>query len=264
VYQNKRIAAIIPARDEAQAIKKVINSLWTLKDARGINIVDDIVVCDNGSTDKTAKISQEAGAYVVSQSRPGYGIACLTALAETEKADILLFIDGDNAFRAHQAMPLINSIAEGADLSIGSRKLGSVERNALTAPQRFGNCLASSLIRIIWGETVTDLGPFRAVSQEALQHLAMEDETYGWTIEMQIKAIQLGMTIEEHPVDTYRRLGHSKISGTVKGTVGAAIGILSMIARLRWRQYRQLDKHNIASVEKQQSQLEAKIINKLA
>ena len=92
----------------------------------------------------------------------------------------------------------------------------------------------------------------------------MEDETYGWTIEMQIKAIQLGMTIEEHPVDTYRRLGHSKISGTVKGTVGAAIGILSMIARLRWRQYRQLDKHNIASVEKQQSQLEAKIINKLA
>jgi glycosyltransferase involved in cell wall biosynthesis len=243
VYQNKRIAVIIPARDEAQAIKKVINGLWALKDAKGMNIIDDIVVCDNGSTDKTAEISQEAGAHVVSQSRPGYGIACLTALTETNKADILLFIDGDNAFRAHQAVPLIDSIARGADLSIGSRKLGSVERHALTIPQRFGNCLASSLIRIIWGETVTDLGPFRAVSQDALRRLAMEDETYGWTIEMQIKAIQLGMVIEEHPVDTYRRLGHSKISGTIKGTIGAGIGILSMIALLRWRQFIQSAKH---------------------
>jgi glycosyltransferase involved in cell wall biosynthesis len=243
LYQNKRIAVIIPARDEAQAIKKVINGLWALKDTKGINIIDDIVVCDNGSTDNTAEISQEAGAQVVSQTRPGYGIACLTALAETKKADILLFIDGDNAFRAHQAIPLINSIAKGADLSIGSRKLGSVERHALTIPQRFGNCLASNLIRIIWGETVTDLGPFRAVSQAALRRLAMEDETYGWTIEMQIKAIQLGMVIEEHPVNTYRRLGHSKISGTIKGSIGAGIGILSMIALLRWRQFIQSAKH---------------------
>lgn len=242
MYQNKRIAAIIPARDEAQAIKKVINDLWGLKGAEGINIIDDIVVCDNGSTDKTAEISQATGAHVVAQSRPGYGIACLTALTETKNADILLFIDGDNAFRAHQAIPLIDSIAKGADLSIGSRKLGTVERHALTVPQRFGNCLASSLIRLLWGETVTDLGPFRAVSQEALQRLAMEDEKYGWTIEMQIKAIQFGMVIEELPVDTYRRLGHSKISGTIKGTIGAGIGILSMIALLRWRQFLQTQK----------------------
>lgn len=243
MYQNKRIAVIIPARDEAQAIKKVITGLWALKDAKGIKIIDDIVVCDNGSTDKTAEISQKAGAQVVSQSRPGYGIACLTALAETKRADILLFIDGDNAFRAQQAIPLIDSIAKGADLSIGSRKLGFAEKHALTIPQRFGNNLASSLIRIIWGETVTDLGPFRAVSQQALQRLAMEDETYGWTIEMQIKAIQLDMTIEEHPVDTYRRLGHSKISGTIKGTIGAGIGILSMVFLLRWRQFIQSTKH---------------------
>tara|TARA_R110002072_G_scaffold234185_2_gene391731 strand:+ start:20899 stop:21672 length:774 start_codon:yes stop_codon:yes gene_type:complete len=243
VYQNKRIAAIIPARDEAQAIKSVIDGLSDLKDIKGVRIIDDIVVCDNGSIDKTAEISQAAGAHVVNQSRPGYGIACLTALAETQNADILLFIDGDNAFRAHQAIPLIDSIAKGKDLAIGSRTLGSVERHALTVPQQFGNWLASRLIRMIWGEAVTDLGPFRAVSQTALQRMSMEDETYGWTIEMQIKAIQLGMSIEEHPVDTYRRLGHSKISGTIKGTIGAAIGILSMIALLRWRQFLQSGKH---------------------
>jgi len=239
VYKNKCIAVIIPAKDEAQAIKSVIKGLWTLNDAKGNHIIDDIVVCNNGSTDNTAEISQEAGARVVNQSKPGYGIACLTALAETQKADILLFIDGDNAFRALQALPLIDSIANGTDLAIGSRKLGSIEKHALSLPQRFGNWLASSLIRILWGEAVTDLGPFRAVSQEALQRLSMEDESYGWTIEMQIKAIQLGMTIEEHPVNTYRRLGKSKISGTIKGTIGAGIGILSMIARLRWRQLKQ-------------------------
>jgi glycosyltransferase involved in cell wall biosynthesis len=243
MYQNKRIATIIPARDEAEAIEPVIRGLQNLHGADGIKIIDDIVVCDNGSTDTTAAIAQKAGARVVNQVRPGYGIACLTALAETKNADILLFIDGDNAFQAQQAIPLIHSIANGAHLAIGSRKLGLMEKNALTIPQRFGNRLASGLIRCFWGETVTDLGPFRAISQEALQRLTMEDETYGWTIEMQIKAIQLGMTMVEHPVDTYRRLGRSKISGTVKGTIGAGIGILSMIARLRWRQFRRPSKH---------------------
>jgi len=264
MYQNKRIAAIIPARDEAEAIEKVVQGLRNLDDAHGKPIIDDIVVCDNGSTDNTANIAKQAGALVVEQHRPGYGIACLTALAKTNNAEILLFIDGDNAFRAPQALPLINAIANGTDLAIGSRKLGITEKNALTTPQCFGNWLASKLIRILWGKAVTDLGPFRAVSQKALQRLSMQDQSYGWTIEMQIKAIQSGMTIEEHPVDTYRRLGHSKISGTVKGTIGAGIGILSMIARLRWRQFRQLDKHNITSIEKQQSKLEPKIINKLA
>ena len=239
MYQNKRIAAIIPARDEAQAIEGVIRSLRNLHNVEGDNVIDEIVVCDNGSTDNTAGIAQEAGAHVINQSQPGYGIACLTALEQTRNADILLFMDGDNAFRAHQALPLIDSIANGADLAIGSRKLGFIEKNALTIPQRFGNWLASRLIQQLWGETVTDLGPFRAISQESCQRLSMEDESYGWTIEMQIKAIQRGMTIIEHPVDTYRRLGRSKISGTVKGTIGAGVGILSMIARLRWRQFRE-------------------------
>jgi glycosyltransferase involved in cell wall biosynthesis len=242
VYQNNRIAAIIPARDEAMSIQLVIAGLWRLNDTKGNHIIDEIVVCDNGSTDETASIAREAGAKVVKQTQPGYGIACLTALAETSQADILLFIDGDNAFRAHEALPLIDSIANGTDLAIGSRKLGNVEKYALTTPQRFGNWLASSLIGMLWHKSVTDLGPFRAVSQEALQHLAMEDKAYGWTIEMQIKAIQSGMTIKEYPVNTYRRLGKSKISGTIKGTLGAGIGILSMIARLRWRQFIQSKK----------------------
>lgn len=240
MYQKKRIVCIIPARDEAQAIQQVINGLKALSDDNDNSIIDDIWVCDNGSTDNTATIAQVAGAKVITQPQLGYGVACQTALGKAKNADILLFIDGDNAFHASQAIPLIHTVANGADLAIGSRTLGKMEHGALTLPQRFGNRLASLLIRWLWGATVTDLGPFRAISQGALNRLAMEDKTFGWTIEMQVKAIQQKMTTVEHPVDTFRRLGHSKISGTVNGTIGAGVGILSMIAKLYWRQ----DKHN--------------------
>ncbi|MEH6617121.1 MAG: glycosyltransferase family 2 protein [Porticoccus sp.] len=243
MYQNKRIACIIPARDEAKAIQQVINGLQALRGSNDNPVIDDILVCDNGSTDDTANIALEANARVITQPQPGYGIACLTALNNIKNADILLFIDGDNAFCATQAIPLVHTIANGTDLAIGSRTLGHMEPGALTLPQRFGNQLASILIRWLWSKTVTDLGPFRAISQGALQQLAMEDERYGWTIEMQIKAIQQGMSIEEHSVDTFCRLGHSKISGTLRGTIGAGIGILSMIIKLRWRQFRQPTDH---------------------
>ncbi len=243
MYQKKRIICIIPARDEVKAIRLVINDLQVLRDGNGNAIIDDIVVCDNGSTDNTAAIARQAGARVVIQPQPGYGAACLGALEEARSADILLFIDGDNAFLATQAIPLIHATANGADLAIGSRTLGHMEQGALTLSQRFGNQLASVLIQWLWGEKVTDLGPFRAISQDALKRLDMEDKRFGWTIEMQIKAIQQGMSIKEHPVDTLCRLGHSKISGTVKGTIGAGIGILSMIVKLRWRQFRQQDSH---------------------
>lgn len=239
MYQDKHIAAIIPARDEARSIGLVVKDLIELKDDDNNCIIDRIIVCDNGSSDKTASIARQAGALVVTQARPGYGIACLTAITKAENADIFLFIDGDNAFRIQQAIPLLHSVTSGSDLAIGSRELGHIEKHALAIPQRFGNWLAAYLIRFLWHKRVTDLGPFRAISQQALQRLCMEDETYGWTIEMQIKAIQLDMTISEIPVDTYCRLGQSKISGTVKGTIGAGIGILSMIARLRWRQFKQ-------------------------
>ncbi len=244
MYQGNHIAAIIPARDEASSIGLVVKGLIDLKDANNKRIIDKIVVCDNGSADKTAIIAQQAGASVITQNRPGYGIACMTALTKTKDADILLFIDGDNAFRAQQAIPLLSSVANGVDLAIGSRKLGRIEKHALTIPQQFGNWLAAYLIKLLWGKSVTDLGPFRAISQQALQRLSMEDETYGWTIEMQIKAIQSNMAISELPVDTYRRLGQSKISGTVKGTIGAGTGILSMIACLRWRQFKQISKQS--------------------
>ncbi len=238
MFRSKHITAIIPARDEALSIGRVVTKLKNLSNNENLKIFDRIIVCDNGSTDSTADIAYHAGAKVVFETRPGYGLACLTALKAVKKTDILLFIDGDNAFRVEQAIPLINSIANGADLAIGSRKLGYIEKNALTPPQRFGNWLASHLILIIWGEKVSDLGPFRAISRHALERMNMEDKQYGWTIEMQIKAIQLAMTTTEHPVDTYCRLGHSKISGTFKGTIGAGIGILSMIIKLRWQQFK--------------------------
>ena len=238
MYQNKRIACVIPARDEAPSIGIVINGLQQLQNSEGTPVIDDIVVCDNGSTDSTAQIARKEKAHVVIQPTPGYGLACLTALSEVHNADIVLFMDGDNAFQATQAMQLIDSVANGADLAIGSRSLGNCSKGALTLPQRFGNWLACYLIKQCWNRHVSDLGPFRAIAQQSLQKLQMTDKTFGWTIEMQIKAIQQNMLIVEHPVDTACRIGHSKISGTIKGTIGAGIGILSMIAKLRWRQYR--------------------------
>lgn len=237
-HKNKHIACIIPARDEAESIGLVIEGLQQLKNSDDQTLIDNIVVCDNGSTDETSAIAQSFGVNVVKQPQPGYGIACLTALNKTKDSDIILFIDGDNAFRTEQAQLLINSVANGVDLAIGSRALGHIEKGALTPPQRFGNWLACHLIRFFWSRTVSDLGPFRAISQDALKKLNMRDESFGWTIEMQIKAIQQGMMVVEHPVDTYCRLGYSKISGTIKGTIGAGIGILGMIAKLRWGQHK--------------------------
>ena len=235
-HQNKQVSCIIPARDEEESIGLVIESLLQLKNAKNEPLLDKIVVCDNGSKDNTASIAQSYGINVIKQPKPGYGTACLTALTQVKGADIILFIDGDNAFRAEQAQLLIDSIANGIDLAIGSRSLGHKEKGALTLPQQFGNWLACHLIQLLWDRTVTDLGPFRAISQDALKKLDMKDRNFGWTIEMQIKAIQQGMMVVEHPVDTHCRLGHSKISGTVKGTIGAGIGILSMIAKLWLKQ----------------------------
>jgi len=243
-HKNKHIACIIPARDEEESIGLVIEGLQQLKNSDNQPLIDNIIVCDNGSTDETSAIAQSFGVNVIKQPQPGYGIACLTALNKTKDADIILFIDGDNAFRAEQAQLLINSVANGVDLAIGSRALGHIEKGALTQPQRFGNWLACHLIRFFWSRTVSDLGPFRAISQDALKKLDMRDENFGWTIEMQIKAIQLEMMVVEHPVDTYCRLGCSKISGTIKGTIGAGIGILGMIAKLRWGQHTKKSKQN--------------------
>ena len=234
MYKHHEVAVVIPALNEEQAIAKVVGSLLALEDQRGARIIDRVVVCDNGSTDATAETARAAGATVVYQSSPGYGIACLTAIDALPVCDIVLFVDGDDSCFAGQALPLLEGIVRGADLTIGSRVLGQSERGALTTTQRFGNWLSAALIRGLWGKQVTDLGPFRAIRRTALAALNMQDKTFGWTVEMQVKAIIAGMKVEEYPVDSKVRIGTSKISGTLKGSVKAGIGILSMIARLRW------------------------------
>lgn len=236
MYNNQVIAAVIPALNEEAAIGKVVNNLLKLSTYENHQIIDHVVVCDNGSTDKTASVAENAGAIVTKQPIAGYGIACLTAIAALPECDVVLFVDGDDSCLLEQALPLLEGIVRGADLTIGSRPLGDIEPGALTMPQRFGNWLSAKLIHAFWGEKVTDLGPFRAIKKCALTQLNMQDKAFGWTVEMQVKAIIHGMKIVEYPVDSKVRIGTSKISGTILGSIKAGIGILSMIASLRIKQ----------------------------
>ena len=236
MYEGLTVAAVIPARDEAENIGEVVGGLLALRTAAGRRVMDDVVVCDNGSTDATAERARAAGARVTVERKPGYGRACLTAIAALRPADVVLFVDGDQSCEPRQALDMLRATAAGADLVIGSRVLGRMEPGALSPPQIAGNRVASLLIRMLWGRTVTDLGPFRAIRADALRRLDMRDTAYGWTVEMQIKAIQMGMRIVETPVDSRRRrFGRSKVGGTVKGVVGASLGILGTIVRLRSR-----------------------------
>ena len=236
MYREMSVGAVVPARDEEGAVGGVVAGLLALRDDAGLALVDVCVVCDNGSRDATGERARQAGAQVVEQAAPGYGIACLTALAALPAVAVVLFVDGDGAFKAEQARELLDAIADGADLAIGARPLGSVQAGALSLPQRVGNRLAAWLVRRLWGRRVTDLGPFRAIRAEALRRIDMRDRAFGWTVEMQIKAIALGLRVAEVPVDTLRRrCGKSKVGGTLRGVVGAATGILCTIAVLRWR-----------------------------
>ena len=238
MYRRLKVGVVVPARDEEGNIAAVVRGLRALTDAAGGRIVDDFVVCDNGSRDETARRAREAGARVVNQPQPGYGIACRTALASLAPVDVVLFTDGDGSFRSGQAERLLEAIAEGADLVVGSRVLGRAEPGALSWPQVAGNRAASLLIRLLWRRKVSDLGPYRAIRSDALRRVAMEDRAYGWTVEMQIKAIRHGLKVVEVPVDTRRRRhGRSKVGGTVRGVLGATAGILTMIARLFIRQH---------------------------
>jgi len=238
MYLNKKVCVIIPAKDEQPSIGLVVGALKKLQFIHQ-SLIDEIIVCDNGSQDQTAETARAAGAKVVHQPIMGYGIACLTAMkALPEDCDIVLFIDGDHAFNAEQCFDLLSSMIDGADMVIGSRVLGARERGALTGPQMAGNWVASLLIRWIWKQNITDLGPFRAISYSALKQINMLDHTFGWTVEMQIKMIQHNFTTVETAVDTRVRVGVSKISGTLKGSIGAGIGILSMIAKLWWQHRR--------------------------
>lgn len=241
MYKGHSVVAIIPALNEQQAIGIVVNKLLSLSSAQH-QVIDQVIVCDNGSTDHTAQVAAEAGATVVKQATPGYGIACLTAMAQLPKCDIVLFVDGDDSCFINQALDLLEGIVTGDDLAIGSRNLGAIEKGALTSTQLFGNWLSSHLITLFWGQKITDLGPFRAMRYRSLLALAMQDKAFGWTVEMQVKAIICQMQVGEYAVDSKVRIGQSKISGTLTGSVKAGIGILSMIAKL-FIQQRRVIKH---------------------
>lgn len=231
MYRGLAITAIIPARDEAQAISEVVRGLGGVLNEVGAPVFDRIVVCDNGSKDDTADIAAASGAIVVGEPQAGYGRACLRAIKEAGDCDVLVFVDGDRSLYPQQAVRLLDAISSGDDMTIGSRTQGCIESGALTLPQLFGNRLAVVLIALLWGYRYSDLGPFRAIRMDAYRALGMQDPTYGWTVEMQVKALRHGFRVSERPVDSRVRLGASKISGTLRGVVGAGIGILGMIFR---------------------------------
>lgn len=220
------VDVVIPALDEEQALPHVLLEIPRDRVRR-------IVVCDNGSRDRTAEVARAGGADVVREDQRGYGAACLRALTRVREQppDVVVFLDADRSDRADELPRLLDPIAAGADLVIGSRVRGARERGALTPQQIVGNAIACSALRVKYGARYTDLGPFRAIRWEALERLQMVDRGYGWTVEMQIKAARLGLRTAEVPVSYRRRIGRSKISGTVRGTIGASVTILSLLAR---------------------------------
>jgi glycosyltransferase involved in cell wall biosynthesis len=219
---GQRIGVVIPALDEERAIGRVIADIpdW----------VDQIIVADNGSRDATASVAEAAGAIVVREPERGYGAACLRGIAALTDIGVVVFLDGDYSDHPQEMAALVDPILQGkADMVIGSRVTGQLARGALTPQQRFGNWLACRLIALFWRVRYTDLGPFRAISRPALQALAMADRNYGWTVEMQIKGAQNKLRALEVPVSYRPRIGVSKVSGTIKGTVLAGVTILRVI-----------------------------------
>lgn len=232
--ESLQISAIVPAFNEAENIALVVEGLLAQRDASGAVLLHEVIVADNRSTDLTASVAAHAGARVVFVAERGYGSACAAACA-VAKGSVLLFVDGDHTADLAQAASLITPIARGADMVIGVR--AHALPGSMTLAQRFGNGLACWLMRRIWQVPVRDLGPFRAIRRDAFERIGMRDRAYGWTIEMQVRAAQLHMRVHEVEVTWKpRHAGVSKVSGTVRGVLGAGLGILSIIARLWWRQ----------------------------
>jgi glycosyltransferase involved in cell wall biosynthesis len=228
------VDVIIPAFNEEKSIAKVIGDIPSL--------VRHVVVANNNSTDRTAEVALAAGAKVVFEPQKGYGKACLTAMdwikQQGVQPDILVFLDGDYSDYPQELEELIAPITAGkADLVLGSRAMGEREAGSMTIPQVFGNALATTLMRWMYGAKFSDLGPFRAIHWGKLIALGMLDQNFGWTIEMQIKAHQAGLNYLELPVRYRKRIGVSKVSGTVKGVIGAGYKIIFTIFKY-WRLFR--------------------------
>jgi glycosyltransferase involved in cell wall biosynthesis len=226
------IKVIIPAYNEQDSIRKVVRDLP--------EIVDEIIVVSNNSTDKTEENAKNAGATVLSENRKGYGYACLKGMgyiAEQEKKpEIVVFLDGDYSDYPEQLVALVAPILnDNLDFVVGARVKELRESGSMTPQQVFGNWLATFLMKLLFHAKFTDLGPFRAIKYEKLLGLKMEDTTYGWTVEMQLKALKQQLTYIEVPVKYRNRIGVSKVSGTVKGSIFAGIKILGWIFKYSFK-----------------------------
>lgn len=222
-----KICVVIPAFNEENSIAKVIADIPA-------RLVREVIVVNNNSNDNTEINARNAGATVLREKRPGYGFACLKGIEYIkqlqQKPDIIVFIDADYSDHPEEITLLVEPIMnDQMDMVIGSRALGKKEKGSMTVPQVFGTWLATRLLKIIYGVRYTDLGPFRAIRYDKLLEINMQDTTYGWTVEMQLKAAKLKMKIIEVPVSYRKRIGFSKISGTVKGTVLAGYKIITTI-----------------------------------
>ena len=222
-------AVIIPVLNEEESLPRVLADIPR-------ELVDEVIVVDNGSTDRSAEVAREHGGRVVVERRRGYGAACLAGIAATEAHDILVFLDGDYSDYPQDMHQLLAPVVgDQADLVIGSRMLDKAARMALLPQARFGNRLAVTLMRLLFGIRCTDLGPFRAIRRDKLVDLEMQDRDFGWTVEMQLRARLRGLRVVELPVRYRKRIGKSKITGTVSGTIRAGYKILRTILVYRLR-----------------------------
>lgn len=232
-FEGNRIVVIIPALNEEKSISKVVNSIP--------NIVDEIIVINNGSDDSTAIKASISGAKVIHEYRKGYGYACLKGIDYLNKnpPDIVVFLDGDYSDYPEDLEAIIKPILEkNVQFVIGARVKFLREKGALTPQQIFGNTLACLLMRLLYKANFTDLGPFRAIGWKNLVALEMSDKTYGWTIEMQLKVLRRKIKYIEVPVRYRKRIGYSKVSGTVKGTIMAGYKILTWIGKFYFSKWK--------------------------
>jgi len=226
------IAVIIPALNEEGNIQRLVAEIQATQPA-------EVIVVDNGSSDHTAGEAKRAGARVISEPRRGYGYACLAGVAAAQDFEFLVFIDGDGSFFPSELPLVLHPLLEDqADLVLGSRNLGHILPGAMPVHQRFGNWLASRLMNTLYGLSITDLGPYRAIRRQLLCQLQMQEMTFGWPTEMIVKASQLNSRIVEVPVSYQsRRTGRSKVSGTLRGTILAAWYILGVTLRYAWKKH---------------------------